>query len=216
VPPAKRLKKNSAIRILVVDDHAAFRTGLATLLRSQPDMEVVAEAGDGLEAVKVFRREKPDVVLMDLRLPGLSGVEAIIAIRKEFPQARVVVLTTFDGDEDICRAIQSGAKSYLLKDMSKDEITSTIRGVHAGQHSLPPRVARRLAQPPQREDLTQHETEILELLTKGRCNDEIAASLLIPEEAVERKLETLFAKLGVQDRTEAAITAFRHGIVPVE
>ena len=210
------LKKKQSIRLLVVDDHPAFRMGLTALIESQPDMAVVAETGDGRQAVEVFRRERPDVVLMDLRLPGLSGVEAIMSIRKQSPEARVIVITTYDWDEDIYRAMQSGASSYLLKDMSKDEIVGTIRAVHAGETKLPPSVANRLAQRRQRDDLTGRELEVLQLLTKGRSNKEIGAALFISEDTVKCHLKTLFAKLGVQDRTEAAICAIRHGIVHLE
>jgi two-component system NarL family response regulator len=201
---------------MVVDDHPAFRAGLTALMESQPDMEVVAEASNGREAVAIFRRAQPDVVLMDLRLPGLSGVEAILAIRKDFPDARVIVLTTYDWDEDIYRAIQSGAKSYLLKDMSKDEIAGTIRAVYAGEHKLPCAVASRLAERQSRAGLTHRETEVLDLLTKGRSNKEIASALFISEDTVKSHLKALFAKLGVQDRTEAAISAVRHGIVHLD
>jgi DNA-binding NarL/FixJ family response regulator len=209
-------KKHPAIRLMIVDDHPAFRMGLNSLVDSAPDMQVVAEAGDGLAAVDLYRREKPDIVLMDLRLPRMSGVESIIAIRKEFPGARVIVVTTYDADEDVFRAIQSGAKSYLLKDMSKEEIIGTIRAVHAGEERLPASVAHRLAQRRQRQELTERETEVLQLLTKGRSNKEIASALFVSEDTVKSHLKTLFAKLGVQDRTEAAISAIRHGIVHLE
>jgi DNA-binding NarL/FixJ family response regulator len=210
------LNKSQPIRILVVDDHPAFRAGLAALIQSQPGLEVVAESGDGFDAVDHFRMHRPDVTLMDLRLPSLSGVEAILAIRKEFPEARIIVVTTYDGDEDIHRALQSGAKSYLLKDMSRDEIVRTIRAVHAGETPLPAAVARRLAQRNQREPLTGPELAVLEQLTKGRGNREIAATLLLSEENVNRHLNAVFAKLGVPDRTSAAIAAIRHGIVHLE
>src|SRR5580693_8521821 len=160
------IKKKNPVRLLVVDDHPAFRMGLTALIEDEPDMTVVAETGDGRDVVEFFRREKPDVVLMDLRLPGLSGVEAIIALRKEFPACRVIVVTTYDADEDIYRAIQSGAKSYLLKDMSKEEIVQTIRAVHDGQQPLSPMVVKRLAKRSQREELNQRELEALHLLVK--------------------------------------------------
>ena len=209
-------KKKNPIRLLVVDDHPAFRMGLAALIQSQPDMEVAAECGDGKQAVELFRKVKPDVTLMDLRLPGLSGVEAILAIRKDFPEARVIVVTTYDWDEDVYRAIQSGAKSYLLKDMTQEQIAGTIRAVHAGDNKLPSNVADRLAERLKREELTQREQEVLTLLTKGRSNKEIASDLSISEDTVKYHLKTLFTKLGVQDRTEAAISAIRHGIVHLD
>jgi DNA-binding NarL/FixJ family response regulator len=210
------MKKKNPIRLLVVDDHPAFRMGLTALIEDEPDMTVVAESGDGRDVVEFFRREKPDVVLMDLRLPGLSGVEAIIALRKEFPACRVIVVTTFDADEDIYRAIQSGAQSYLLKDMSKNEIVCTIRAVHTGGNPLCPNVANRLAKRLQREELNQRELEALHLLVKGHSNKEIAAKLFIAEDTVKTHLKNLFHKLKVQDRTEAAITAIRLGIVHLD
>ncbi len=207
--------RSPAIRLLIVDDHPAFRAGLVTLLGDQADLRIVAQCGDGREAVELYRREKPDVVLMDLRLPGLSGVEAILAIRQEHPEARVIVVTTYDSDEDIYRAIQSGAKSYLMKDMSKAEIVGTIRAVHAGQEKLPASIADRLAERRRRPELTLREIEVLQLLVKGRSNKEIASGLSIAEDTVKSHLKTLFTKLGVQDRTAAAISAIRHGIVPL-
>ena len=207
------MKKKEPIRVMLVDDHPAFRKGLATLITSQPDLEVVAETGDGDDAIKLFRRIKPDVVLMDLRLPGMGGVEATIAIRKEFPEARVIVLTTFDMDEDIFRAMESGARSYLLKDTSEDELVATIRAVHAGREKLPPKLAERLAARQKRPELSQRELEVLQLLVRGRSNKEIGSSLFITEDTVKAHLKTLFIKLGVQDRTDAAITAIRQGIV---
>ncbi len=212
----KKLKKQHSIRVMLVDDHPAFRKGMAALIESEPDLQVVAEAADGLEALEVFRRKRPEVVLMDLRLPGMGGVEATIAIRKEFPDARIIVLTTFDLDEDIYRAIQSGAKSYLLKDTPDELLAGTIRAVYAGQQPLLPKVAERLAERQQRAELSQRETEVLQLLIKGRSNKEIGAALFVCEDTVKAHLKTLFAKLGVQDRTEAAISAIRHGIVHLE
>jgi two-component system NarL family response regulator len=210
------MKKKNPIRLLVVDDHPAFRMGLAALIESEPDMTVVAESGDGQDAVEIFRREKPDVVLMDLRLPGFSGVEAIIVLRKEFPGCRVIVVTTYDADEDVYRAIQSGAQSYLLKDMPKEEIVQTIRAVHNGEQPLSANVASRLANRLQRQELNQRELEALQFLVKGRSNKEIAAALFISEDTVKTHLKNLFHKLDVQDRTEAAITAIRLGIVHLE
>jgi two-component system NarL family response regulator len=205
------MKKKTPIRLMLVDDHPAFRKGLAALVESEPDLQVVAQCGDGLQALETYRQTRPDVVLMDLRLPGMGGVEAIIAIRKEFPQARVIVLTTFDTDEDIFRAIQSGAKSFLLKDTPEDELA-----VHAGQQKLPPKVADRLAARQQRAELSQREMEVLQLLVKGRSNKEISSALFISEDTVKAHLKTLFVKLHAQDRTQAALTAVRHGIVLLE
>jgi two-component system NarL family response regulator len=210
------MKKKTPIRLMLVDDHPAFRKGLAALVESEPDLQVVAQCGDGLQALETYRQTRPDVVLMDLRLPGMGGVEAIIAIRKEFPQARVIVLTTFDTDEDIFRAIQSGAKSFLLKDTPEDELAATIRAVHAGQQKLPPKVADRLAARQQRAELSQREMEVLQLLVKGRSNKEISSALFISEDTVKAHLKTLFVKLHAQDRTQAALTAVRHGIVLLE
>ena len=198
---------------MLVDDHPAFRKGLAALLTSEPDLQVVAETGDGNEAIGLFRQNTPDIVLMDLRLPGMGGVEATIAIRKEFPEARVIVLTTFDLDEDIFRAMDSGAKSYLLKDTPEDELAETIRAVYAGREKLSPKLAERLALRQKRPELSQREMEVLRLLVRGRSNKEIASTLFITEDTVKAHLKTLFVKLDVQDRTDAAITAIRQGIV---
>jgi two-component system NarL family response regulator len=212
----KKLKKVDEISVMLVDDHPAFRKGLAALIASEPGLRVTAEAGSGTDALAVYRQKTPDVVLMDLRLPGLGGVEATMAIRKEFPDARIIVLTTFDTDEDIYRAIQSGAKSYLLKDTPDDELSATIRAVYAGRQTLPEKVAERLALRQQRADLSHREMEVLQLLTKGRSNKEIGSALFISEDTVKAHLKTLFTKLKVQDRTEAAISAIRHGIVHLE
>ena len=212
----KRMSKQDKIRVMLVDDHPAFRTGMTALIENEPDLKVVAEAGDGLEALRLYREKHPDVVLMDLRLPGMGGAEATLSIRKEFPDARVIVLTTFDTDEDIYRAIQSGAKSYLLKDTPNVELAKTIRAVFAGQQILPPKVANRLANRLQRADLSAIEMEVLQLLMKGRSNKEMAISLFITEDTVKARLKTLFTKLKVHDRTEAAISAIRHGIVHLE
>jgi two-component system NarL family response regulator len=209
-PPAPK------IRVLIVDDHPTFRMGLAALVNSQPDMAVCAEAETGEEAVSYYRKSPAEVVLMDLRLPGIGGVEATLSLLKLDPAAKVVVLTTYDADEDIYRAIQSGAKSYLLKDMSTAQITGTIRSVFAGTVDLPAVVAQRLAERARREDLSNREQEVLLHLIRGRSNKEIASALFVSEETVKSHLKTLFAKLGVRDRTDAAISALRHGIVHLD
>lgn len=212
-PSMEGPKPGTTIRILIVDDHPPMRMGLAALIKSQPGMDVVAEASDGEEAIEVYDDVLPDIVLMDLRMPGIGGVEAIMAIRKKHPEARVIVLSTYDLDEDIHRAIQSGAQSYLLKDMPSEEIASTIHGVFAGDAMLPRQVAERLTMRSQREQLTERERDVLESLIKGRSNKEIASGLCISEETVKSHLKMLFAKLRVHDRTGAAVEAIRHGIV---
>ncbi len=210
------MKAKDQIKLLVADDHPTFRMGLVALVESQPDMTVVAEAGDGRSAIDLFRQKKPDVVLMDLRMPGLGGVETILALLQEFPTAKIIVVTTYDLDEDIYRAIQAGAKSYLLKDMPRDQLIATIREVSLGRHKLPPGVLSRLDERARREDLTDREMQVLQLIVKGRSNKEISSALFISEDTVKFHLKALFMKLGVQDRTEAAINAIRHGIVHLE
>jgi two-component system NarL family response regulator len=212
----EHMKTKTAIQLMVVDDHSAFRRGLISVIGSEPGMSVVAQTGNGSEAVELYRQVKPDVVLMDLRLPGLSGVEAIMAIRKEFPNARFIVVTTYDTDEDIYRAMQAGAQSYLLKDMTDEEVLSTIRAVYAGDARLPNNVAGLLAERMKREELTRREMEVLELLVKGRSNKEIGDVLGLSEAAVKFRLKGLFVKLGVKDRTEAVVSALRHGIFHLE
>jgi len=214
--PMKRVNKSDQIRVMLVDDHPAFRTGLAALIENEPDLKVVAEAGNGTEALQIFSDRLPDVVLMDLRLPGMGGVETTMAIRKQFPEARVIILTTFDTDEDIYRAIQSGAKSYLLKDTPNVELAAAIRAVYKGEQILPPKVANRLARRLQRADISEIEMEVLQQLMKGRSNKEMALSLFVTEDTVKARLKTLFSKLKVHDRTEAAICAIRNGIVHLE
>ena len=211
-----RVKQPKQIRVMLVDDHSAFRQGLIALIGNESDLKVVAEAGDGRGAIEHYREHKPDVVLMDLRLPGVGGVEATIAIRKEFPEARVIVLTTFDTDEDIYRAIQSGAKSYLLKDTPYPEIADAIRSVIAGHQILPTKIADLLNIRRQRAELSDREMAVLRLLVKGQSNKEIGASLFIAEDTVKTYLKTLFTKLKVHDRTGAVISAIRHGIVHLE
>jgi DNA-binding NarL/FixJ family response regulator len=210
------MKQQKHIRLLVVDDHQAFRMGLVAMVNEYPDLEVVAEAGTGPQAIELFRACHPDVVLMDLRLPGLSGVEATLAIRKEFPRSHIIIITTYDGDEDIYRALQSGAQGYLLKDMSKEELVGAIRAVQAGQHHIPPHVANRLAERMGRPELTLREIEVLKLVVKGKSNKEIAQDLHITEETVKGHLKSVFGKLGVNDRTQAAMSALQHGIMHME
>jgi DNA-binding NarL/FixJ family response regulator len=204
------------IRVLVVEDHNVVRQGLVALLNLVEGIHVAGEAADGEEAIVQIRSQRPDVTLIDLRLPKLSGVEVIQKVRAETPQARFVVLTTYDGDEDIYRALKSGAKAYLLKGMSTEELITTIREVHAGRSHIPAAIAERLAERMGTEDLTPRESEVLEQIVAGKSNKEIASELLISEATVKTHINTLLSKLGVTDRTQAATAAIRRGIVPFE
>lgn len=203
----------SKIRILVVDDHHVVRQGLVALINSVDDMEVVGEAGDGRAGVDLYKEHSPDVTIMDLRLPVLGGVEAIQAIRAHNPQARVIVLTTFDGDENIYRALQAGARGYLLKDMFGDELMDAIRTVHAGKTRIPPAVAQRLAERMTGSELTGRELDVLRLIVAGKSNKEIGNDLHISEATVKTHINNLLGKMGVSDRTQAATTAIQRGIV---
>ena len=205
-----------AIRVLIVEDHHVVRQGLAALLKVAEGLEVVGEAADGVEAIGQFRKQQPDVTLMDLRLPRMGGVDAIERIRMETPQARFIVLTTYDGDEDIYRALQAGARAYLLKGMTSEELIATIRAVHAGKSHIPPAIAERLARRMGAEELTPREFEVLEQIVHGKSNKGIAAELAISEATVKTHINSLLGKLGVTDRTQAATAAIQRGIVPFE
>jgi len=204
------------IRILVVDDHTVVRQGLVALLNTVPDIAVVAEASDGQEAVDAYQKFKPDVTLMDLRLPKLGGADAIALIRQESPGARIIVLTTFDGDEDIFRALQAGAKGYLLKGTDADELTAAIRAVYAGKSKIPAFVAEKLAERMGGPALTTRELEVLKRIVAGRSNKEIASDLHISEATVKTHINSLLSKLNVSDRTQAATTALQRGIVHLD
>ncbi len=204
---------SETIRILIVEDHSIVRQGLVALLRTMPGFDVVAEAGDGEAAVVEFARHQPDVTLMDLRLPRMGGVETITRIRQRFPEARFIVLTTFDGDEDIYRALQAGARGYLLKGMDLDELTEAIRTVHRGKSRIPAAVAERLAERLAGPALTERETGVLRLIVGGKSNKEIAAALFISEATVKTHINNLLGKMGVSDRTQAATAALQRGIV---
>jgi two-component system NarL family response regulator len=204
------------IRILVADDNFLVRLGLGAVLNAQSGMTVVAEAGNGRQAVELFRQHTPDVVLMDLRMPLMTGVEATLAIRSEYPGARIIVLTTYDGDEDIYRALQAGARAYLLKDVLREELLSAIRAVHLGQFHIPPAVAARLAERLPLSDLTARELEVLKLIVKGMSNSEIGAALTISTGTVKIHVNNILSKLGVSDRTQAATTALQRGIVHLD
>ena len=190
--------------------------GLVALIENQPDLRVVAEAGDGLTALELFRQKTPDVVLMDLRMPGLGGVETILSLLREFPEARVIVVTTYDSDEDVFRAIQAGAKSYLLKDMAREQIVTTIREVHSGTYKLPSSVASRLEERLRRPELTEREMEVLQHLVRGRSNKEIGVDLGISESTARFHMKAVFQKLEVLDRTQAVIEAIRRGLVHID
>lgn len=207
---------DKAIRVLIADDHFVVRMGLAAVIHTQTDMTVVAEATTGKQAVDLFRQHRPDVTLMDLRMPEMDGIEAITAIRREFPDSRFIVLTTYDGDEDIYRALQAGARAYLLKDMLRDALVEAIRAVHAGQRRLPAEVANRLAERMNRTELTARELEVLRLIVAGKSNKEIAAALFIAEGTVKIHINNILSKLGVSDRTQAATFALQRGIVHLD
>ena len=204
---------SDSIRLMLVEDHAVVRQGLAALLGAEDGLEVVGSCGDGLEAVELFRRVKPDVTLMDLQMPKLGGVETIKRIRAESPTARVIVLTTFDGDEDIYRALQAGARAYLLKGMPVEELVATIRTVHAGKMHVPGPVAAKLAERVSGQELTARELGVLERIVAGRANKEISADLFISEATVKTHINSLLGKLGVADRTHAATVAIERGLV---
>jgi len=204
------------IQIMVVDDHHIVRQGLVALIATLPDMKVIAEASDGLQAVELYRKHRPDITLMDLRLPNMNGVDAIAQIRSQAPEARIIVLTTFDGDEDIYRALQAGAKGYLLKGMNADELMDAIRTVHAGKSRIPAVVAERLAERMGGPSLTGRELDVLKRIVGGRSNKEIASELFISEATVKTHINSILSKLGVSDRTQAATTALQRGIVHLD
>src|SRR5574341_1330030 len=189
------------IRILIADDHALVRRGLVSVIGTQPDMQVVAEAASGRQAVELFRRHVPDLALVDLRMPDVDGSETTAAILREFPTARVVILTTYCGSEDIHRALQAGARSYLLKTMDCNEVLDLIRAVHRGERRLPPPAAEALAERMAESELTRRELEILELMSKGPTNREIGSALGITEGTVKLHVKSILAKLGASDRT---------------
>ncbi len=198
---------------MVIDDQAVVRQGFVSLIKTLPDIEIVAEGSNGREAIELFRRHQPDITLMDLRMPELSGAEAITQIRAEFPAARIIVLTTYDGDEDIYRAVQAGAQGYLLKDMFFEELEAAIRKVHAGARLIPGSVAERLAARMSSSELTGRELEVLRQIVDGKSNKEIGNVLNISEATVKSHINNILSKLGVSDRTQAATTALQRGIV---
>jgi len=201
------------IRVLSVDDHPLLRDGIAALVSEQSDMELVAEAANGREAIEQFRKHKPDVTLMDLQMPEISGIDAMTAIRSEFPEARIIVLTTYAGDAQVMRALKAGARAYLLKGLLRKELLQTIRAVHAGQKRVPPEVAAELVGHAADDSLTSREIDVLRLIAAGNANKEVAAQLSITEETVKGHVKNILAKLRASDRTHAVTIGLKRGII---
>ena len=201
------------IRILTVDDHALLREGIAALVNAECDMKLVAEASNGQEAIERFRLHRPDVTLMDLQMPGLNGIEAIIKIQSEFPNARIIVLTTYTGDVQVLRALKAGARAYILKGHVHRELLETIRAVHAGKKRIPPEVAAELADHAAEDELSPREIEVLRLIASGNANKLIADQLSISEETVKSHVTSILSKLGANDRTHAVTIGLRRGII---
>jgi DNA-binding NarL/FixJ family response regulator len=201
------------IRVLTVDDHPLLREGIAAIINSQPDMSLVAQASNGTDAVQMFREHRPDVTLMDLRLPDLSGIDAMIAIRADFPEARIIMLTTFEGDVEIQRALEAGARGYMLKSMPPKDLVDGIRQVHAGKKRVPAEIAAHLAEHMSDESLTTREIEVLRHVSGGNRNRDIAERLFISEETVKVHIKHIMEKLGASDRTQAIAIAVRRGII---
>jgi len=204
------------IRVLIVDDHPVVRTGLAAVIAQEPDLELVAEAENGARAVALFRDHQPDVVLMDLRMPAMDGVEAIRTITADYPAARILALTTYEGDGDIRRALEAGACGYLLKDMLLTEVITAVRAVHRGERVIPTVVAVRLAEHPPGSDLTERELEVLTLVAHGLANKDVAGVIGRTDETVKVHLKNIFAKLRVSDRTEAVTVALARGLIHLD
>jgi DNA-binding NarL/FixJ family response regulator len=201
------------IRVMAADDHPLLREGIAAVIREQEDMVMVAEAASGREAIEGFREHRPDILLMDLQMPDLDGVEAIAAIRNEFPQARIIVLTTYSGDVQALRAIKAGALGYLLKGMIRRELLDTIRSVHAGLKRIPAEIALEIAEHVSQDELTDREIDVLKQVATGKANKEIGVQLGVSEETVKSHMRNILAKLGANDRTHAAMIAVRRGII---
>ena len=201
------------IRVMCVDDHPLMREGIATVIRSHPDMSLIAEASNGREAIEAFRKHRPDVTLMDLRLPDMSGIDALVAIHSEFPDARVMILTTFEGDVEMRRALDKGARSYLLKSTPANELLDAVRDVHSGRKRIPPEIAAQIAEHVSEDPLTRREIEILQEMAGGHRNRAIGERLFIAEETVKVHIKHLMEKLGAKDRTDAVAIGVRRGII---
>lgn len=207
------MNDGAQIRILVCDDHPITREGLALILDNQPDMSVVAQAGNGSEAVALFRKHRPDITILDVQMPVMGGAEATEALLREFPGSRIILFTTFDGDEDIHRGMHAGARAYLLKDAPRNEVLTAIRSVHAGRRYMSPQAGALLADRIAAPNLTERELQILRLVAHGKANKEIAADLGISEGTVKSHVSSITSKLGVSGRTEAALEAVRRGFL---
>lgn len=203
----------SPIRVFCVDDHPLMREGITAVIRNEPDMFLAAEAANGREAIQGFRQHRPDITLMDLRLPDIGGIDALVAIRTEFPNARVIMLTTFEGDAEIRRALEAGAQGYMLKSMPRKQLVEMIRRVHAGKKSIPSEVAAHLAEFIGGEALSKREIEVLQRIAGGNRNSDIASLLFISEETVKGHIKHIMEKLDASDRTEAVAIALRRGII---
>jgi DNA-binding NarL/FixJ family response regulator len=206
-------RDTSPIAVLTVDDHALLREGIAALVNAESDMKLVAEATNGRDAIEMFRLHRPDVTLMDLQMPALNGIEAIIGIRSEFPNARIIVLTTYAGDIQVLRALKAGAQGYILKGHVRRELLDTIRAVHAGKKRIPPEVAAGLAEHAMEKELTSREIVVLRLIATGNANKAIAGELAIAEDTVKSHVTNILAKLGANDRTHAVTIGLKRGII---
>jgi DNA-binding NarL/FixJ family response regulator len=208
-----KVNEPARIRVFCVDDHPLLREGIGTVINNQSDMQVVAEASNSQQAIELFARHKPDVTLMDLRLPDMNGIDTMIAIRAQFPEARVIILTTFEGDVEIQRAFEAGARAYMLKSMPPKDMVDTIRQVHAGKKRIPPEIASHLAEHYSDESLTIREVEVLRQIAGGNRNRDIAEKLFITEETVKVHIKHIMEKLGASDRTHAVAIGVRRGII---
>jgi len=209
------MSRSHSIRILTVDDHPLLREGIAAVLETETDMELVAEASDGSEALKQFRAHHPDVTLMDLQMPNMNGIDAIVAIRKDFPNARIIVLTTYSGDAQAMRAFKAGASGYLLKNMLRKELVDTIRTVHAGKKKIPSEIAVEMAEHHADDALTEREIEVLRQVAAGNANKAVASNLSLSEETVKAHMKNILSKLGANDRTHAVTIALKRGIIEI-